>query len=110
MYLVFTHMPGETESYCRRLYLWCSVCTLYLLACQVRVTTGNSVLCYVCVMLVCSLSHCYVKSDQKMNVKSKEHFKTKSVFWVCISVSLWLTGRYLLTYSVSSTGWGKNVL
>ena len=28
-----------------RMYLWWSLCTLYLLACQVRVTVGDSVLC-----------------------------------------------------------------
>ena len=43
MYLVFTRIPGE--SYRRRLryiYLWWSLCTLYLHACQVRVTVGDS--------------------------------------------------------------------
>ena len=28
------------------MYLWWSLCTLYLLACQVRVTVGGSGLCY----------------------------------------------------------------
>ena len=32
-----------------RIYLWWSSCTLYLLACQVRVTVGDSGLCCVCV-------------------------------------------------------------
>ena len=65
MYLVFTRMPGE--SYRRwlrslllylcyvfqvlRMYLWWSLCTLYLHACQVRVTVGDSGLCCcTCVM------------------------------------------------------------
>ena len=73
IYLVFTHMPGE--SYCRwlytlssgmrvntryindtrgtsskvyvhpQVYLWWSLCTLCLHTCQVRVTVGNSGLC-----------------------------------------------------------------
>ena len=50
MYLVFICMPGE--SYCRRhrslllrMYLWWSLCTLYLLACQVRVIVGDTGLC-----------------------------------------------------------------
>ena len=34
-----------------RKYLWWSLCTSYLLACQVRATTGDLVLvCCVCVM------------------------------------------------------------
>ena len=34
-----------------RMYLWQSLCTLYLLACRVRATAGDSVLaCCVCVM------------------------------------------------------------
>ena len=33
------------------MYLWCSLCALHLLSCQVRVTVGNSGLCcFVCVM------------------------------------------------------------
>ena len=31
--------------YLQRMYLWWSLCTLYLHACQVRVTTGDSGLC-----------------------------------------------------------------
>ena len=30
----------------QRMYLWWSLCTLYLLACQVRVTVGDSGLCF----------------------------------------------------------------
>ena len=33
----------------RRTYLWWSLCTLYLHACQVRVTVGDSGLCCACV-------------------------------------------------------------
>jgi len=40
MSFVFTHMPGE-----KRVYPWWSLCTLYLHACQVRVTKGDSGLC-----------------------------------------------------------------
>ena len=32
-----------------RMYLWWSFCTLYLFACQVRVTVGDSSLCCTCV-------------------------------------------------------------
>ena len=39
MYLVFTHLPGQ--SYHRQLGLWWSLCTLYLLTYQVRLTTGD---------------------------------------------------------------------
>ena len=65
MYLVFAHTPGE--SYCRqlgsfllclcdvfrapitRMYLSWNLCTLYLLACQVRVTLGNlGLFCCLC--------------------------------------------------------------
>ena len=59
MYLAFTRMPGESYSgavyvpciYTNTrwellwMYLWCSLCTLYLHACQVRVTVGDSDLC-----------------------------------------------------------------
>ena len=31
-----------------RMYLWWSLCTLYLFACQVKVTAGDSDLCCVC--------------------------------------------------------------
>ena len=44
MYLVFTRMPGESY-HSRWMYLWWSLCTMYLLACYVRVTIGNSGLC-----------------------------------------------------------------
>ena len=37
MYLVFTRMPGESSCF------WWSLCTLYLLACQVRVSTSSGV-------------------------------------------------------------------
>ena len=37
------------ELWVLRMYPWWSLCTLYLLACQVRVTVGDSDLCYVCV-------------------------------------------------------------
>ena len=57
MYFVFTRMPGK--SYCRRLgslfLCLCDVplvelCTFYLLACQTRVTVGDSgPCCCVCV-------------------------------------------------------------
>ena len=46
--LVFTRMPGE--SYLR--HLWWSLCSLYLLACHVRVNVGNSGLCC-CVCVTC---------------------------------------------------------
>ena len=52
MYLVLTRMPGEsyrTEVFfvlVTRMYLWWSLCTLYLHACQVRVTVLRSSLCY----------------------------------------------------------------
>ena len=36
---------GEEEEEKVRKYLWCSLCTLYLHACQVRVTVGDSSLC-----------------------------------------------------------------
>ena len=42
------HSPSNSTfqtSAKRRLYLWWSSCTLYLLACQVRVTVGDSGLC-----------------------------------------------------------------
>ena len=41
MYLVFTRMPGE------RMYLWWSLYSLYIYACQVRVTVGDSCGVYV---------------------------------------------------------------
>ena len=41
MYLVFTCMPGESDDVPLEvrvmMYLWRSLCTLYLFACQVRV-------------------------------------------------------------------------
>ena len=46
-YLVFTRMPGESW----RMYLRWSLCTLYLQACQVRVTVGDSGLCLNIVLL-----------------------------------------------------------
>ena len=39
MHFVFTRMLGESY---RRMYLWWSLCTLYLHACQVRVTVDVS--------------------------------------------------------------------
>ena len=37
----------------QRMYLWCSSCTLYMLACQMKVTVGDSGLsCCVCVIVV----------------------------------------------------------
>ena len=55
MYLVFTRKPGEN---CHlkgwqplRMYLWWSLCPLYLHTCQLRVTVGDSGLyCCPCVM------------------------------------------------------------
>ena len=41
------YLPSSAEH--ERMYLWWSLCPLYLLACQVRVTAGNSGLCCVCV-------------------------------------------------------------
>ena len=40
MYLVFTKNPPEL-----RMYFWWSLCPLYLHACQVRITVGDSGLC-----------------------------------------------------------------
>ena len=41
----------QLSRYILNMYLWWSLYTLYLLACQVRVTVGDSSLCYsVCVM------------------------------------------------------------
>ena len=79
MYLVFTRMAGESYCECTSdgvyvpciytharwellwMYFWWSLCTLYLHACQVRVTVGDSVrslllcLCDVFRMLINSL-------------------------------------------------------
>ena len=38
----------------QRMYLWWSLCTLYLHACQVRVTIGDSRLCCVLVLFILS--------------------------------------------------------
>ena len=40
------HLDSHTApELCVRMYLWWSLCTLYLQACQVRVTIGDSGLC-----------------------------------------------------------------
>ena len=44
------HTPKQYQTnQCLRKYLWWNKCTLYLLACQVRVTVGDSGLCH-CVL------------------------------------------------------------
>ena len=47
-----------------RMYLWWSLCALYLLACLMRVTVGNSGLCC-CVCVMPFLCWCFRKSFQK---------------------------------------------
>ena len=51
MYRTYTHMPGESYiGHSGLCYLWWSLCSLHLHACQVRVTVGGSGLC--CLLLL----------------------------------------------------------
>ena len=44
----------NSDSYILRMYLWWSLCTLYLHACEVRVTVGDSGLCCCIVLRISS--------------------------------------------------------
>ena len=77
MYLVFTCMPGESYCGCTSggvcvpciymhakrellwMYLWWSLCTLYLHACQVRVTVDVPLVEFVYLVFTCMTGESY---------------------------------------------------
>jgi len=83
-------------------YLWWSLCTLYLHACQVRVIVGSSGLCrtYVFWVLINSFACWFSKAEQRRSVTALPQVGEINCWWTQHRIigSLWVHTTVLKTY------------
>ena len=73
------------EAHPLRMYLWWSLCTLYLLACQVRVIIGDSGLC-------CTLCYVFWALINSLLCHQHQLYRQNSRKWETLKASSWRFG------------------
>ena len=85
-----------------RMYIWWSFCSLYLLACQVRVTVGGSGFC----CCVCVMSFERESTPLFIDCSQSDSFIPKSIHWLMYSHARTASGRLLRMITFQRKGGG----